>query len=106
MWDHRNQVLHAPGGPAAQREAEELAEKISEELETGPGQTASHLHYLWNTSLEELQEKDLNSRKRWLGLVQAARAFRPSEENQASRQHKKQQALMRRWLRSEPEEQE
>jgi len=101
FWDHRNKVLHAPGGPRAQAEARQLDQAVQAEYVLGPPPGLSSLdHHLFHTPLPDLLSMNISYKRRWLQSACASRDLARVPRLPASHATlRRQQHLMQRWLR-------
>jgi hypothetical protein len=106
LWEHRNGILFAPGGP---REQEEHA-AVDPDIHTNYGLGSEYFrpqdrHLLSNHTLEEVLQWSVDRKKQWLRLVEIAweRAHEPGGPRdpfviQQAQARAQQAAQLRNWL--------
>lgn len=98
LWDHRNQILHAPGGPRETTEHSHLDTLIRGEYHQGLAHISAMDRSLFQRPLHQLLTSTLPTKRRWLQSAQLSRQRTLTENQNARATLHRQQAFMRGWL--------
>ena len=96
QWEHRNDAVHR--GQDAERLSQATNEKIRQEWQLGKDSVDQVTRPLFNRTLNDLLQSDIQVRQAWLDSIQLGQKAKQDEEEREDRELRRMRDLMQRYF--------